>query len=118
MTTQPVHLKGTQIHINGFHHTPGALLQMLTCAGGSDNNNVSFPHEDTSTVTGRGGNSSGFPRMRIGKGVDRTWETGGEKVIKEMKVQECQISGLPLTTPLVLPDTCLLGIFLAQSFSE
>ena len=76
-------------------------------------NNGSYPHEDTMTVTGRGGNSSDDPRMRKGRDAELTWETGGEKETKETKIQECQISGAPLTTPLALPDVHLLRIFSA-----
>jgi hypothetical protein len=81
-------------------------------------NNGSYPHEDTTTVTGRGGNGSGAPWMRNGRDVELTWETDGEKETKEMKLEECQISGVSLNTPLGLPDTRLPGIFSAQLFSE
>ena len=43
-------------------------------------NNGSYPHEDTTTVTGSGGNGSGAPRMRIGREADRTWVAGGEQI--------------------------------------
>ena len=85
---------------------------------GQTTNNVSYPHEDTSTISGHGGNGSGAPRMRIGRDADRTWETCGEQATKETKIQECQISEMPLATPLALPDSHLPGIFSAQSFSE
>ena len=85
---------------------------------GLTTNNVSYPHEDTLTVTGRKGIGSGTSWMRIGKDPDRTWETGGEQALKEMKIEECQISGAPLNTPLVLPDVHSPRIFSAQSFSE
>src|SRR5947208_420986 len=81
-------------------------------------NDGSYPHEDATTVTGRGGNGFGAPRMTIGKDAECTWETGGEQATKEMKIQECQISEAPLTTPLALPNTLLPGLFSAQSFSE
>ena len=98
---------------------PGALLQVLTRAGGfSDNKQGSYPHEDTFTVTGRGGNGSGALRMRKGWDADRTWETGGKQASKVMKIQECQILGMPLTTRLALSHTHLLRIFSAQAFSE
>ena len=98
---------------------PGALLQVLTRAGGfSDNKQGSYPHEDTFTVTGRGGNGSGAPQMKIGKDADCTWETGGKQATKVMKIQECQISGAPLTTPLALTDIHLPEIISADSFSE
>src|SRR5260221_7136057 len=84
---------------------------------GLTRNNGSYPHEDTSTVTGCGGNSSGSPWIRIGSGASRTWETGGEQARKEMKIQECQIAGEPLNTPLGLPDAHLPGIFSTHSFS-
>src|SRR5437016_14533754 len=74
-------------------------------------NNGSYPHEDTGSVTGRGGNGSGALRMRKGWDADRTWETGGKQATKVMKIQECQISGAPLTTPLALTDIRLPGIF-------
>jgi len=74
-------------------------------------NNGSYPHEDTFTVTGRGGNGSGALRMRKGWDADRTWETGGEKETKETKIQECQMPGKLLTPPLVVPDTRSLGVF-------
>ena len=98
---------------------PGALLQVLTRAGGfSDNKQGSYPHEDTFTVTGRGGNGSGALRMRKGWDADRTWETGGEKETKETKIQECQISGPPFITPLEVSEAHLPGLFSAQVFSE
>ncbi len=87
-------------------------------AGLVTTNKGSYPHEDTITVTGRGGNGSGALRMRKGWDADRTWETGGEQAIKVMKIQECQIYGVPLITPLAVLDTHLPGIFSAQSFSE
>jgi hypothetical protein len=56
--------------------------------------------------------------MMKGRGVDLTWEKGGEKETKEMNIEECQISGVPLGTRLMLLDTHLPGIFSAQSFSQ
>jgi hypothetical protein len=109
--------KALAFNVNGFHHAPGGLLQVLTRAGGSVNN-VSYPHEDTSTVTGHEGSGSDAPQMRIGKDPDRTWETGGVQAIKEMKIQECQISKVPLIRRLALLDTHLPGLFSAQPFSE
>jgi hypothetical protein len=44
---------------------------------GLTTNNVSYPHEDTPTVTGRGGKDSDDPQVEFGREVDRTWETGG-----------------------------------------
>jgi hypothetical protein len=58
-------------------HSPVQVGQVTT-------NNGSYPHEDTSNVTGRGGNSSDALRMRVGKDADCTWETGGEQAIKEV----------------------------------
>ena len=93
---------------------PGALLQVLTRAGGfSDNKQGSYPHEDTFTVTGRGGNGSGALWMRKGWDADRTWETGGKQATKVMKIQECQISGVPLIAPLMVLGTHLPEIFSA-----
>jgi len=75
-------------------------------AGLSTTNNASYPHEeDTTTVTGQGGNSTDAPQVKLGRDANRTWESGGEQATKEMKIQECQISAMPLTTLLVLPDT-------------
>src|SRR5947209_13770887 len=98
-----------QLHVPDgcFHHAPGRLLQVLTRAGGSDNNNVSYPHEDASTLTGRRGNCSGASRMTRGRNPDCIWETGGEKETKETKIEECQISGVRLIAPLMVLDTHL-----------
>jgi hypothetical protein len=85
-------------------YSPGQVGQVTT-------NNGSYPHEDTSTVTGRGGNGSDAPQMRIGRGAARTWENDGEQTTKEVKIQECQIFEMPFTTLLVLSDTRLPGIF-------
>jgi hypothetical protein len=76
-------------------------------------NNGSYPQEDTATVTGSKGNGSGAPRMRIGKDSDRTWVTGGEKEAKEMKIEECQISGVQLIAPLMVLDRHWSEIFSA-----
>jgi hypothetical protein len=38
-------------------------------------NNGSYPHEDTMTVTGPGGNGSGALWMTIGRDAGSTWET-------------------------------------------
>src|SRR5947207_10202795 len=74
-------------------------------------NNGSYPHEDTTTVTGSGGNGSGAPRMRSGRDPDCTWVTGGEKETQETKIQECQITGVWLIAPLMVLDTHWLEIF-------
>jgi hypothetical protein len=76
-------------------------------------NNGSYPQEDTATVTESGGNGSGAQRMRIGKDPDCTWVTGGEKQTKETKIQECQISGVRLTRPLMVLDRRWPEIFSA-----
>ncbi len=76
-------------------------------------NNGSYPHEDTSTLTERGGNVSVALWMRIGSGADRTWKTGGEKETKETKIEECQISGVLLIAPQMVLDTHLPEIFSA-----
>jgi hypothetical protein len=56
--------------------------------------------------------------MRIGRDAEGIWENDGRKAIKVMKIEECQISGGPLSTLLGLSDAHLPGIFSAQSFSE
>jgi hypothetical protein len=76
-------------------------------------NNGSYPHEDTTTVTGSGGNGSDAPRMRIGRDPDCTWVTSGEKQTKETKIKECQITGVRLIAPLMVLDTHLPEIFSA-----
>jgi len=96
------------------HSSSGLPVQV----GLMTTNNGSYPHEETATVTGSGGNGSGAPRMRIGKDPDCTWVTGGEKEAKETKIQECQISGVRLTRPLIVLDTHLPEIFSAKLFSE
>lgn len=85
---------------------------------GLTTNNGSYPHEDASTVARRERNGSGAPWIRIGRDVELTWETDGEKETKETKIKECQISGAPLIAPLLLPDTHFPGLFSARSFSE
>jgi len=49
---------------------------------GLTTNNGSYPHEDTSTVTGPSGKGSGGLQTRKGRDADRTWETGGEQAKK------------------------------------
>lgn len=111
----PINQKIFQVHVLGkcFHHATGALLQYLSVQVGLTTNNGSYPHEDTFTVTGSGGNGSGAPRMRNRRDADRTWETGGEKETKEMKIKECQITGVRLIAPLMVLDTHLPEIFSA-----
>jgi hypothetical protein len=76
-------------------------------------NNGWYPHEDTATVTGSGGNGSGTPRMRIGRDPDRIWVTGGEQATKETKIKECQSTGVRLIAPLMVLDRHLPEIFSA-----
>jgi hypothetical protein len=82
-------------------------------AGLSTTNNASYPHEDTTTVTGQGGNSTDDPQVKLGKDANRTWESGGEQATKEMKIQECQISAMPRRAALMALDTHLPEIFSA-----
>ena len=75
-----------QVHVPDecFHDAARALLQVLARAGGLTTNYSSYPHEDTMTVAGRGGNGSGALRMTRGREAERTWEIGGEQTTKEM----------------------------------
>ena len=95
--------------IRGEHSSRYSPVQV----GVVTTNNASYPHEDSTTVTGSGGNGSGALRMTIGSNAEFTWEIGGEKAPKETKIEECQISGLLLNTLPLLPDTHLPELFSA-----
>jgi hypothetical protein len=62
-----------------MHHAQGALLQVLPVQVGFVHNDISYPLEDTPTVTGHGSNGSGVLRLQTGGGADGTWGKGGKR---------------------------------------